>query len=103
MAKKKMRKPRKNIFLGYCPGRDCGSMIAKIDLESPRIFVCQSCGKRAQINKLKTKTLKLETDEVDLESVSQNDLPPMRPQSELPNELVEAIEAGNEYSLNVAQ
>ena len=37
--------------LGYCP--KCKFLIASCDLESPCIFVCSSCGKRARTNKLR--------------------------------------------------
>ena len=38
-------------FLGYC-GK-CEGLIVKKDLISIRVYICPSCGKRAQLNKLK--------------------------------------------------
>jgi hypothetical protein len=42
---------KKSSFIGYC--NRCFTIISSLDLESPQIFNCLSCGKRANINKLK--------------------------------------------------
>ena len=43
-------------LLGYCP--KCKGMLSNKDLESPRIFICPTCSKRARTNKIINKPKK---------------------------------------------
>ena len=45
--------PTSHKLLGVCPTRNCGSMIASLDLESKFIYNCPKCGKRNRVSNLK--------------------------------------------------
>lgn len=96
-SKPKIRKARKNLFLGYCP--DCGFMIATNDRESEQIFVCIRCGCRGRLNLLKQDKKNvgagLDLDVLLTDSEFQESVPKGRSykESEDPNDFEELVDA----------
>ena len=45
--------PKSHKFLGYCPCKNCESLVGSLDLVSKNIFICPQCLKKGNISKLK--------------------------------------------------